>query len=234
MRGDLSFPRVLLLACFCSRALARRPLSAEQAGIDDDRRNRRPCPRVGLGMSHPEQPEQRPKNGFTIRPARAEELPLVTAIDDDASYLFATAGLSMAHLRADHPFVLREHARWAAALERRCLFVACQSDETPRGFASLGTVDGEGHLGQLSVLRAAMRQGIGRALVSHARGWAKGRGALWLTTYAHVPWNRPYYESMGFSVVPERLCGPDIREILDEERAVLPAPEHRVAMRLGT
>jgi GNAT superfamily N-acetyltransferase len=144
---------------------------------------------------------------ITIRPARPNELALVTAIDDDASELFAAAGLSMAHLQADHPFVV-----------------------DAVGFASMGSVDGGGHLDQLSVLRSWMRRGIGRALVAHGVRWAQGR-TLWLTTYAHLAWNRPTYEKLGFSVVPEAVCGPDIRAILADERATLPAPEHRVAMR---
>jgi hypothetical protein len=60
--------------------------------------------------------------------------------------------------------------------------------------------------------------------------WAAGE-ALWLTTYAHVPWNRAFYERFGFAVVPESSCGGDILEILTEQRRWLPAPEQRVAMR---
>jgi GNAT superfamily N-acetyltransferase len=169
---------------------------------------------------------------ITIRLGRPDELALVTAIDDDASELFGAAGLSMAHLRADHPFVLDEQRRWAAAIDRRSLFVACGTDGVAVGFASLGSVDGDCHLDQLAVLRPWMRRGVGRALLGQAIDWARGR-ALWLTTYAHLPWNRPYYERMGFSVVPEALCGPDIRALLDDERNALPAPEQRVAMRTG-
>jgi GNAT superfamily N-acetyltransferase len=38
-----------------------------------------------------------------------------------------------------------------------------------------------------------MRQGLGRRLVRQAIDWA-GPEPLWLTTYAHLSWNRPFYE----------------------------------------
>lgn len=53
---------------------------------------------------------------------------------------------------------------------------------------------------------------------------------LWLTTYAHLPWNRPFYERAGFAVIPEAQCPPGIVEILAEQRACLPAPRERIAM----
>ncbi len=53
---------------------------------------------------------------------------------------------------------------------------------------------------------------------------------LWLTTYAHLPWNGPFYERHGFVVMRDNDCGPELRAILDEQRAVLPDPKKRVAM----
>ncbi len=166
-----------------------------------------------------------------IRQARPDELDRLVAIDDDASALFESAGLDMSGLHAAHPFVVEEHARWVAALAEGRLFVACDDAGDPVGFASLGSVAGDAHLGQLSVLRSWMRRGVGSALVRHACTWSRDRSALWLTTYAHVAWNRPYYERRGFAVVPVAECPPEIGEILAEERHALPAPEQRVAMR---
>jgi hypothetical protein len=52
-----------------------------------------------------------------------------------------------------------------------------------------------------------------------------------LTTYAHLPWNRPFYESAGFVVVPVSECPPEMVAILDDQRRWLPAPDQRIAMR---
>jgi N-acetylglutamate synthase-like GNAT family acetyltransferase len=80
-----------------------------------------------------------------------------------------------------------------------------------------------------------MRRGIGRRLLEHVIAWAREGGArhLWLTTYGHLPWNRPFYESVGFVLVPEERCGPDIRHHLADQRRWLPEPSQRVAMRLA-
>jgi ribosomal protein S18 acetylase RimI-like enzyme len=75
-----------------------------------------------------------------------------------------------------------------------------------------------------------MRQGIGRRLLERAIEWAGGE-SLWLTTYAHIPWNRPFYERHGFVTIPESACPPGIVAILDDQRKALPAPHQRIAMR---
>jgi ribosomal protein S18 acetylase RimI-like enzyme len=83
-----------------------------------------------------------------------------------------------------------------------------------------------------------MRQGIGTALLTAMEEMAqKGRApALWLTTYAHLAWNRPFYEKTGFSIVPEEEWGSEMKQQLVFERRLLPQPEQRVVMRkaLGT
>lgn len=92
-------------------------------------------------------------------------------------------------------------------------------------------MDGHPFLDQVSVLRSAMRHGIGRMLVEHALKWSARQGELWLTTYDHVPWNGPWYERLGFRRMPEAEHGPELRRTFEAERAALPAPEHRIAMR---
>lgn len=169
----------------------------------------------------------------TIRPANPGELAVAVAIDDEATALYTSAGLDLS-LPEDSPFVLAEQATWQRAIELGRLFFAVDPDDHPLAFCALDTCDGHPYLAQLSVRASAMRRGLGRLLLGHAVALARESGAdsLWLTTYGHLPWNRPFYESAGFVVVPEPECGPDIREHLDEERRFLPAPDHRVAMRL--
>jgi GNAT superfamily N-acetyltransferase len=166
-----------------------------------------------------------------MRQALPHELDRLVAIDDDSAGLYAEHGLAL-ELADDHPFVLGERARWLAALERGHVFVVEHAGELA-GFAALDSADGQPYLEQLSVRRAAMRRGIGGALLERAARWASERGGshLWLTTYAHLAFNRPYYERRGFVVVPEAECGPELRHHLDEERRALPRPAERVAMR---
>ncbi len=165
---------------------------------------------------------------YVLRLARPEELHEIIGIDDAASELYADAGLALA-LAPDHPFVVAESERWARAIAGGLAHVAVDAGDSPLGFMTLGLVDGAPYLDQLAVHPRAMRRGIGGALLQRAFAWSGAR-ALWLTTYAHLPWNLPYYERYGFVVVPEDACGQEMRAILDSQRAVLPVADKRVAM----
>ena len=164
------------------------------------------------------------------------EMTLVRDIDNDACDHYASAGLPV-ELAADHPFTVDEQARWTADAAAGRLYMAELSPAEasgPVGFLCYHWVDGVPYLDQLSVRRAFMRRGIGTTMIGHAKAWAATTstvGELWLTTYDHIPWNRPYYTHQGFEVVPEADCGPEIRAILKFQRESLPAPEARIAMR---
>lgn len=165
---------------------------------------------------------------FCKRTARPEELQLLVNIDDEASQLYSQAGLQFS-FEADHPFVVAESSRWAVAIERGLAHVAVDHKDQPVGFAALAWVDREPYLDQIAVRPIFMRRGVGTMLLRHAISWSAGR-PLWLTTYSHLSWNRPYYERHGFTAVPEFLCGPELRAIIEQQRAALPDPFRRVAM----
>lgn len=165
-----------------------------------------------------------------VRAARVDEMDTVVAIDDDALEHYPSEGLVI-DLAPDHPFAIAEHARWRAALASGDVFLALEA-EVPVGIAVMGTVDGEPYLEQLSVRRDAMRRGLGGALIEQALRWARARssGGLWLNTYGHLSWNRPFYERRGFVVVSESDWRPEMRAIVATQRAYLPRPEQRVVM----
>lgn len=167
-------------------------------------------------------------SGLQLRRARPDELDAIVALDDAATTLYTQAGLDFA-LAPDHPFVVAEIARWATAIDAGLARVAAAEDGRLLGFMTLGHVDGAPYLDQLAVHPDAMRRGLGSALLRQAFDWC-GAQPLWLTTYAHLPWNRPWYERHGFRHVPEQRCGPQMRRILADQRAALPAPEQRVAL----
>ena len=165
---------------------------------------------------------------FRLRPAKDGDLPVLVEIDDEASLLYSEAGISF-DLEADHPFVKSESLRWGRAITLGRVCIAESREGRAVGFAVLGTVDGEPYLDQIAVRPEAMRRGIGTALMR----WTFEQTAaqrLWLTTYAQVPWNGPYYERFGFRTVPESEWGADVRATIASQRAVLPSPENRIAM----
>ena len=165
-----------------------------------------------------------------LRPGRPDELAIARSIDDDATNAYADIGIKV-WLPHDHPFALDEDARWSEALRDGRLLFACSPDGTPLGFAAFGYVDEKPYLHQISVRCDAARRGAGSLLMERVKRWALPSGELWLTTYGHVVFNRPWYERLGFSCVDASLAGPRLRAIIEKERAALPDAEHRVLMR---
>ncbi|QYC39619.1 N-acetylglutamate synthase [Nonomuraea coxensis DSM 45129] len=106
----------------------------------------------------------------------------------------------------------------------------------PAGFALMGHVDGHLHLDQLAVHPESMRRGIGGRLVTavldHAR--AIGVPRVTLTTYRDVPWNAPWYARHGFAVLPGEEWGPELRALVEHERALGLEVAPRVVMAAAT
>lgn len=165
---------------------------------------------------------------FSIRASHPHELPILISIDDEAGELYQRAGLAIS-LDRSHPFVAGESARWTRAIALGLALTAVDSNDHPIGFATFGLVDGEPYLDQVSVRPGMMRRGVGTALLNRVVAWSSSR-PLWLTTYSHLPWNRPWYERHGFAVVPETSGGPEMQRILQEQRTALPYPDMRVVM----
>jgi GNAT superfamily N-acetyltransferase len=173
-------------------------------------------------------PRMRPP--ITIRNAQPEELDTILTVDSDAFRRYATVGLII-DLPPKHPFFVAERARWSRSLAAGDALIAEDDARWPIGIAVLSRLDGEPYLEQLSVRLTHVGQGVGTALLSAAATWAASRGpGLWLNTYGHLPWNRPFYERRGFSLVPEPSWRPEMRAIVEEQRTSLPLPEQRVVM----
>ena len=116
------------------------------------------------------------------------------------------------------------------AFERKTLWVAADATDAPIGYAVLRESDNVATLFQVDVLPDHGRQGIGRSLVMKAVERAKelGHDFLYLTTFKYVPWNAPFYERLGFTIVPDADLPPAQLASLNEERALI---ANRIAMR---
>ncbi|MGA4990082.1 GNAT family N-acetyltransferase [Nonomuraea bangladeshensis] len=158
-----------------------------------------------------------------VRWADSEELPGLVAVELAADRLFEQVGITfppgttMIEEAGDPGLVLVE-------------------GEPPAGFALMGQVDGHLHLDQLAVHPESMRRGIGGRLVTavldHAR--AVGVPRVTLTTYRDVPWNAPWYARHGFAVLPPEEWGPELRALVEHERALGLEVAPRVVMSAAT
>jgi GNAT superfamily N-acetyltransferase len=154
-----------------------------------------------------------------IRTGLIQDIELLIDIDNDASTLFEKAGLRLDAAR-DLEVTLAARQRWMKCLGAGTVFIAIDQSGEAQGFAAIGARDAAPFLDQLSVRTCCMRQGIGTKLLYAAMEVALQAGGrvLWLTTYSHLSWNRPYYERHGFVVIPAEQCGEQLQAELLFER----------------
>jgi GNAT superfamily N-acetyltransferase len=138
--------------------------------------------------------------------------------------------LGMAAVADDDPPTVAELAAYQE--EGRAWVVADAADH-PVAYLLVQVLDGSAHIDQVSVHPSHARRGLGRGLLDTVAAWADQRGlsALTLTTFAHVPWNAPYYERLGFRVLNGEEITSGLRRMQDHEarRGLTRWP--RVAMR---
>jgi ribosomal protein S18 acetylase RimI-like enzyme len=164
-----------------------------------------------------------------VRPSRADDGPALREIERVAGEQFRQVGLDdVADGEPATVEVLADYARAGRS------WVAVDDRDRPLGYVIVDVVDDEAHIEQISVRPDRQRAGIGRALIDHVQGWAckTGRSAITLTTFTDVPWNRPWYERLGFVVMDQREIGPELEAVRETETGHGLDPAQRVCMRL--
>jgi GNAT superfamily N-acetyltransferase len=162
----------------------------------------------------------------TIRPPRRDELELLRSIERDAGQAFAALGMTRMGeaLRVDELEALRSAGR---------AWVTVDDDDTPIAYLLSAVLDNCAHIEQVSVAPSHARRGIGAALIEHLATIAQReeRAALTLTTFRDVPWNAPYYQRLGFTIVEAPDQDPDLAVVVARETRSIPGRAPRVAMR---
>lgn len=155
-----------------------------------------------------------------IRPMRPEDVDRAVAVSLAADTLFTQAGVV---LPPDDPREVFEHA------ERVLVAVA---DGRVCGLAATLTLDGATHLEQLCVHPDHGRRGIGGSLLEAVctEAAAREHDRVSLTTFRDLPWNGPWYERRGFTVLPRPEWGPGLRRQWESEVAAGIVVRPRVAM----
>lgn len=154
--------------------------------------------------------------GYSISTGRSEDIPAIIAVDIAASALFEATGLLTGDALKDHvPAELLERE-----IEGKNVFVARNQHGWPVGFALIRIRRNGIYLDQVSVHPDHGRKGIGRALVIRVLTEAELRKLphVSLSTFRTVPWNGPFYASLGFREIPSSRLEPYMREIEQAQR----------------
>ena len=164
---------------------------------------------------------------YRVVHARQHDLPLLPAIE------LAAARMLTGHAPAAVLAETTTQFQFRDAWRHRRLWVAL-ADQMPVGFAHVVVHEPRvAHLEELDVDPKHGRRGLGRWLIATVCAWAAehGYGAVTLTTFRDVPWNMPFYERLGFAVVPSGEISPALLSVvIDEYRRGLD-PQRRVVMR---
>ena len=164
---------------------------------------------------------------YRITIARPRDLAHITAIELAAARLL--------HGHAPEP-VLAEVTSLSvlqAAQRKRRIWVALAGEE-PVGFAHVELFEpNAAHLHELDVHPDHGRRGLGTRLVRAVCTWAESRGyeAVTLCTFRDVPWNMPFYATLGFEVVPCSALSPELEAVVTDETNRGLDPTRRVVMR---
>jgi len=164
---------------------------------------------------------------YRVVQARPHDLPLLPAIELAAARMLTGHAPAAVLSETTTQFQFREARRHGR------LWVAL-ADQVPVGFAHVVVREpGVAHLEELDVHPEHGRRGLGRWLVATVCAWAasRGFGAVTLTTFRDVPWNKPFYERLGFEVVPPAEISPAMLSLVIEEYRRGLDPQRRVVMR---
>lgn len=136
-------------------------------------------------------------DGYEITRADVEEIPALIAVNQAADTLFEGTGLVDGAAACENvPSEVFE----AAIAARHVLVMRETQGAAPVGFALTSERGGTLYLDQVSVRPDHGRKGLGRALVRRVIADARRRGLahVTLSTFRDLPWNGPFYRSLGF------------------------------------
>jgi GNAT superfamily N-acetyltransferase len=164
-----------------------------------------------------------------VRLAVAGDLRTVRDIERASGQRYRDFGLD--HIADDEPASIEVLASYADAGRA---WVAVDDTDRPVGYILVDVIDGGGHIEQVSVAPEHQGHGVGRTLIEQVEGWATSQGleALTLTTFEHIPWNRPLYEHLGFRVLSQEEISPGVLAVRNGEADHGLDPDLRVVMRL--
>ncbi len=154
--------------------------------------------------------------GYAITSVSHEDIAALIVIDKAASALFVPTGLIRPEMLDDHV----PPDAFEAAIISDHVFAARDADGRPVGFILTSQRGNSLYLDQVSVHPEHGRKGLGTALVIRILREAEDRRLpdVILSTFRDLPWNGPFYISLGFRELPRSKLEPYMLEIEDAQR----------------
>ncbi len=152
---------------------------------------------------------------YSIRLATHEDAQFLPAVEESAGQTFA------GHPKFDwiakgevqpvenHVECIRKDLEW----------LVVDSHDQPVGFIMVEHLTGSLHIVELSVQQSAQGKSLGKRLITQVIDFAKSQQVshVTLTTFRDIPWNAPYYQRLGFSIMAASQLTPELDAILQQE-----------------
>jgi GNAT superfamily N-acetyltransferase len=169
------------------------------------------------------------RDQYRIVPAGDEHLGAIPGIELAAARLFSEEDLPP-HIR----YRVTDRDVLVAALNDARLWVGLDAGGTAVAYAMAGAMGADAFLDEVDVQPDHGRRGIGTALVRTVISWARERDypSLLLLTFRHLPWNAPFYKSLGFHILAPHELSAGLRDQLHAEKEAGIDVRKRVAMRM--
>jgi GNAT superfamily N-acetyltransferase len=151
---------------------------------------------------------------YTVELARPEHVNFLPAIERAAADIFPSG---MIPGKVKETVMLIEYLEEAQS--RGQLWVALAGEDRPVGFAMAADVGNEAMLAEIDVHPDHQQKGLGRELVKKVVQWAYGAGyqGISLTTFKNIPWNAPFYKSLGFRELNRKELTAKLHDVLNNE-----------------
>jgi len=164
---------------------------------------------------------------YTIVRAAPGHVAALPAIELQAAARFRGWNVPEAIMRVATPAAVLRDAQAAGRL-----WVALDQAGVPVGFALAASSRHRAFLEEVDVLPQCGRRRVGAALVQAVAQWAAASGhrELTLTTFRDMPWNLPFYETLGFAAIDPGDVDEELTQRLAAETARGLDPARRVAM----
>ena len=164
-----------------------------------------------------------------IRLARLSDCAALPTVQKDSAQPFRDIGMAdVADAKPPAADVYPPH------VSAQTLWVAADDDDRPAGFCLCAAHAPFLYVDELAVTHAYQRRGLGRALMQAAIAAGRERGfrGMALRTFKTVPWNAPFYASLGFVIEdPPELTALTSRTVAHEMESHLD-PDSRCTMTL--
>ena len=150
-----------------------------------------------------------------LRLAQRDDLAQLVAVERSAAQLFRQQQ-ELQFIAEGEVMSQQQHVDFIAQQRE---WVMVSPTEQIAGFIAVQPFAHSWHIAELSVAADWQRQGVGKRLIEEVAGLAMSQGIqrLTLTTFVQVAWNAPYYQRLGFRIIPVARLDAYLQHLLAQE-----------------